>query len=254
MITAFSLPLGMPPIRSFIRLCQRTAAVASTAAVLVGAMAALSCASSSGHERHRHDDHATDTETHHEGDAVDAMASHHQHMGPHMKWTAKRSATPEDIRRAEQIVQALRASLERYRDYRKAVEDGFEPFLPQIPQPRYHFTSKWNGFKAAFRFDPAAPTSLLYRKTQTGYDLIGAMYTAPKRFGEERLDERVPLSVGQWHAHVNICLPPRGSDRHQVDWTRFGFKGSIATEEQCRRADGRFYPQILGWNAPHLSR
>ena len=27
------------------------------------------------------------------------------------------------------------------------------------------------------------------------------MFTAPKRMNEDRLNERVPLSVGQWHAH-----------------------------------------------------
>jgi hypothetical protein len=73
------------------------------------------------------------------------------------------------------------------------------------------------------------------------------MYTAPKRVSEQTLDERVPLSVGRWHAHVNLCFPPRGADRTRVDWTRFGFNGSIATEVECDRAGGRFYPQVFGW-------
>ena len=25
------------------------------------------------------------------------------------------------------------------------------------------------------------------------------------------VDPRVPLSVAQWHAHVNLCFPPEGS-------------------------------------------
>ena len=28
---------------------------------------------------------------------------------------------------------------------------------------------------------------------------------------EDQLSERVPLSVAQWHAHVNLCFPPEGS-------------------------------------------
>jgi hypothetical protein len=194
-----------------------------------------------------HEGDAAEADTHHQGEAANAMAGHHAHLGGHMKWTARRLPTVGDIQRAQQIVQTLRAALQKYRDYRVAIADGFEPFLPHVAQPRYHFTRKWNGFKAAFGFDPAAPTSLLYKKTGDGYELIGAMYTAPKRFGEERLHERVPLSVGQWHAHVNICLPPRGTRRDQADWNRFGLTGAIVTKEQCDRADGRFFPQIFGW-------
>jgi hypothetical protein len=188
--------------------------------------------------------HDQEDMVHHE-DAVESMASVHRHQGPHMKWTALRPPTPQETKRGEEIVQTLRRALAKYQDHRVAVDDGFEPFLPHIAQPRYHFTRKWYGFKAAFRFDPAEPTSLLYKKTPNGYELIGAMYTAPKRMSEEQLNERIPLSVAQWHAHVNICLPPKRA--RQADWTKFGLKGSIAMEEACRQAGGRWYPQIFGW-------
>jgi hypothetical protein len=72
------------------------------------------------------------------------------------------------------------------------------------------------------------------------------MYTAPKHMSEEKLDQRVPLSVARWHAHINICLPPKGQGQ-QADWTKFGFRGSIATAEECGQAGGRFWPQIFGW-------
>jgi hypothetical protein len=71
------------------------------------------------------------------------------------------------------------------------------------------------------------------------------MYTAPARATEEQLNERVPLSIGRWHQHVNICLPPAGAKR--PDLTRFGFKGSIASRKDCDAAGGRFHPQIFGW-------
>jgi hypothetical protein len=32
--------------------------------------------------------------------------------------------------------------------------------MREVEQPHYHFTSKWSRFKAAFRFNPAEPTSL----------------------------------------------------------------------------------------------
>jgi hypothetical protein len=193
-----------------------------------------------------HGDHGMEMEHQHQGDAVESMTSAHQHLGPHFRWTALRPQTPEDLQRAEQIVQSLRGALEKYKDYRVALEDGFQPFHPEFPQPRYHFTNKGNAFLGAFTFNPAEPTSLLYKKTSEGYELIGAMYTAPKRMTEEDLDKRVPLSIAQWHVHVNICQPPQ-SQRTRVDRTRFGLKGSIATEQECEAAGGRFLPQIYGW-------
>jgi hypothetical protein len=179
-------------------------------------------------------------------DASPAMASAHLHMGSHMKMTAKRPPAPDDARRAAEIVTTLRGSLEKYKDYRAALADGYRIFLPDIPQPQYHFTNYWRGFEAAWTFDPARPTSLLYKKTADGYQLLGAMYTAPKRTSEDTLNARVPLSVAQWHAHVNICLPP-ASEKGTADLTKFGFAGSIATADECRRAGGRFQPQIFGW-------
>jgi hypothetical protein len=98
----------------------------------------------------------------------------------------------------------------------------------------------------SFTFDPARPTSLLYKKTKTGYDLIGAMYTMPKRVTEDQLNARVPLSVAQWHLHTKLCMPPKDQRAH-ADWTRFGFQGSITAKEACSEAGGIYYPVIFGW-------
>jgi hypothetical protein len=181
-----------------------------------------------------------------EAGASQSMAGEHLHMGNHMKMTAERPATPEDLKRAAAIVTTLRGTLEKYKDYRVALKDGYRVFLPDIPQPQYHFTNYWRGFEAGFRFDPAQPTSLLYKKTKEGYELLGAMYTAPRGMSEAQLDARVPLGVAKWHAHVNICLPPLDRTR-SADWTRFGFAGSISTAGDCKQAGGRFQPQIFGW-------
>lgn len=187
-----------------------------------------------------------DMDTTGESGATQSMADEHLQMSGHMKMTAERQPTPEDLKRAAAIVTTLRGTLEKYKDYRVALKDGYRVFLPDISQPQYHFTNYWRGFEAAFRFDPAQPTSLLYKKTTGGYELLGAMYTAPRRMSEAQLDARVPLGVARWHAHVNICLPPQ-DQRRSADWTRFGFAGSIATAEECLRAGGRFQPQIFGW-------
>jgi len=164
----------------------------------------------------------------------------------HMHMTAMHPQTPEDTARAKEIVTQLRAGIEKYKDYRVALNDGYKIFLPNLPQPEYHFTNYVNGFLEAFTFDPARPTSLLYRKTSDGYELVGAMYTMPKRATEEQLDARVPLSVGTWHLHTNLCMPQKGEFRN-ADWKKFGLKGSIATQDACDAANGRFQPVIFGW-------
>jgi hypothetical protein len=176
----------------------------------------------------------------------DMTRGHHDAHSVHMTMTAMREQTPEDVRRAKEIVAQLCAGMEKYRDYHVALNDGFKIFLPNVAQPEYHFTSYRNGFLEAFTFDPARPTSLLYRKTSTGYELVGAMYTMPKRATEDQLNARVPLSVAMWHLHTNLCMPPRAEVRN-ADWSKFGLKGSIATQDACDAAGGRFRPSIFGW-------
>ena len=179
--------------------------------------------------------------------AMDAMSHmHHHQMGPHMYMTKLRPSNPPDWAKADAIAAELRESIEKYKDYRQALADGFRIFMPNLPQAEYHFTNYYNGFLESFSFDPARPTSLLYKKTKTGYDLIGAMYTMPKRVSEEQLNERVPLGVAQWHLHTKLCVPPKG-ERGQPDFTRFGLQGSIITKEACTEAGGTFYPVIFGW-------
>ncbi len=174
------------------------------------------------------------------------MSSHHMHMGPHVKLTELRPSTPEDLKRADDIVKTLREALQKYTDYRVAIKDGYLPYLPNLPQREYHFTNYGYGYMEAFRFDPAHPTSLLYKKTPDGYELAGAMYTAPYTVSEEALNARVPLDVARWHLHVNICLPSDGM-APKADWARFGPAGSIATEKECAEAGGKFMPHLFGW-------
>ena len=177
--------------------------------------------------------------------AISDMSSMHA-SSAHMRMTEMRQQTPADVARANQIVAQLRAGIEKYRDYHVALNEGYKIFLLNLPQPEYHFTKYGNGFMEAFRFDPSQPTSLLYRKTADGYELVGAMYTMPKGATEEQLNERVPLSVAMWHQHTNLCMPPSG-ELKTADWSKFGLKGSITTQEACDDAGGKFHPSIFGW-------
>ncbi|HZQ53082.1 MAG TPA: hypothetical protein VFB14_12845 [Bryobacteraceae bacterium] len=170
----------------------------------------------------------------------------HMHMSSHMKMTDLRPATPDDQKRAAAVLAQLRPAIEKYKDYHAALADGFVEFLPNVKQDVYHFTNWRYGFEAAFRFDPSRPTSLLYKKTSDGFQLVGAMYTAPKFFSEDQLNRRVPLSIARWHEHVNLCLPPK-REAAQADWSKFGPAGSITDAQSCEANHGRFYPVLFGW-------
>jgi hypothetical protein len=175
------------------------------------------------------------------------MAGHDMDMNAHMYMTDLRPANPADEKRAEEILAALRPAIEKYRDYKVALAEGYQIFLPNLPQKHYHFTNYRYGFEAQFAFDPAHPTSLLYKKTSNGYELEGAMYTAPKAATEDELNQRVPLSVARWHKHVNLCMPQKGTEWQQVNWKQFGFRGSISSEAACQQAGGVWRAQVFGW-------
>ena len=180
--------------------------------------------------------------------AMHSMEGHHMDMGAHMKMTSLRDLKPGDEAKADQVVEASRRVAAEYPDYRVALAEGFKIFMPNRPQQQYHFTNYRYAFESRRHFNPDHPTSLLYEKNGDGYKLIGVMYTAPKDFTEDQLNERIPLSIAQWHAHVNLCIPPR--DRRQQAWqphAQFGLAGSITTKEACDEAGGRFLPQVFGW-------
>jgi hypothetical protein len=181
-------------------------------------------------------------------DAMHSMEGERMDMGPHMKMTTLRALKPGDEQKADAIVEAARRVAKKYADYKVALADGFEIFMPNVPQKQYHFTNYRYAFENAWQFNPDHPTSLLYEKHGDSYKIIGVMYTAPKRFTEDQLDERIPLSIAQWHAHVNLCIAPSGMRGAAFSPNpRFGMAGSISTAEECDAAGGHFIPQIFGW-------
>jgi hypothetical protein len=193
-----------------------------------------------------HMHHDADTNPDAARSAIDAMSGA-MNMNAHMFMTSLRPENPQDDERAAEIVEVLRKSIDRYKDYRVALADGFQIFLPNVPQEHYHFTNYRYAFEASFAFNLEHPTSLLYKKVNGTYELEGAMLTARRKATEDELNERVPLSVARWHKHVNLCLPPKGTSLQTIDWKEFGPGGSISTKDACDEAGGRWIPQVFGW-------
>jgi len=206
----------------------------------------------SGHDMSNMKDAPSDAERDSGAAMVHTMEGH-MDMGPHMKMTALRSPKPGDAARAQQVVEEARKVAEKYQDYHTALADGFKIFLPEVPQSMYHFTNYQYAREAALAFNPEHPTSLLYEKHGDNYKLVGVMYTAPKRFTEEDLDARIPLSITQWHEHVNFCRPPKDMPLPEKMHglldpdAKFGLKGSIHTQEACDAAGGTFLPVVFNW-------
>lgn len=195
-----------------------------------------------------------------EGDHMVGMADHAMGamtmdsvMRLHMQMTPMRPATHEDTVRALTVVTELRHAIEKYKDVSVAEGDGFKMFLPNVKNQRvFHFTNYRNAFKERFRFNPEEPTSLLYKRDAEGrMVLVGAMYTMPKGASLEQLDARLPLSIAQWHKHVNWCLPKRGDNARWLERRDgrpvFGPESVVATREACDAVGGNFYESPFGW-------
>jgi hypothetical protein len=174
-------------------------------------------------------------------------------MMRHMEMTPTRTPTHADSVRALKVAADLKRAIAKYEDTTAAVADGYKMFAPNVKnQGVYHFTNNTRAFSAIFTFDPAKPTSILYKQTVDGkFHLIGAMYTLPKGAKLSRLDDRVPLSIGRWHKHVNWCVPKLGE---QARWSErkdgkpvFGPESPIATRSACDAVHGNFLASPLGW-------
>ena len=174
-------------------------------------------------------------------------------MTRHMRLTPVRAATHEDTVRAAKLAAELRQAIGKHQDTAAAVADGYHMFAPRIKNQRvYHFTNYGRALMAAFRFDPAKPTSILYKRGDDGrLQLVGAMYTMPGRASLDRLDDRVPLAIARWHQHVNWCLPPKGNPARLAERRDgqpvFGPESPIATKAECDAVGGRFFANLGGW-------
>jgi hypothetical protein len=170
-------------------------------------------------------------------------------MAGHMTITPVWPKQPGDEAKAKEVVAKAKATMERYKDYRNALADGYVIANPKLEQPQYHFNNEANARASDLHFDPGKPTSLLYRHTEyKQYKLEGVMYTARPNATEEELNERIPLSVARWHEHTNFCEAP--ADRvkdYQAAHPKFGMFGSIHTKDACEAEGGIFHPYMFTW-------
>jgi hypothetical protein len=170
-------------------------------------------------------------------------------MTNHMCITPPRPKQPGDEEKTKAVVAQVKSAIEKYKDYKKALADGYVIANPTVVQPQYHFTNDANVRLADTQFDPSKPSSLLYYQTPTQhYKLEGVMFTANPDSTEEDLNQRLPLSMVRWHEHTNFCAAPaeKVKDYHGAH-PKFGMFGSIHTQEACQAEGGTFMPVIFTW-------
>ncbi|WP_433974454.1 hypothetical protein [Tunturiibacter lichenicola] len=170
-------------------------------------------------------------------------------MAGHMYVTPLRPKQPGDEEKAKAVVEQVKTSIERYKDYRKALADGYVIANPKVDQPQSHFNNAANIKEADQHFDPTKPSSLLYRKTPNQrYKLEGVMFTDRPDATEDELNERIPLSIVRWHEHTNFCAAPADKVQEYFGKSpKFGMFGSIRTKEACEAAGGKFFPRMFNW-------
>jgi hypothetical protein len=170
-------------------------------------------------------------------------------MAGHMYITPLRPVQPGDEEKVKDIVAQVKASIERYKDYKNALADGYVIANPKVDQPQSHFENQANTLASEHHFDPTKPSALLYFKTPTQrYKLEGVMFTMPPDASEDELNARIPLSIVRWHIHENFCAAPANRvNEYLGKHPKFGMFGSINTEQACKAEGGTFYPKVFSW-------
>ena len=170
-------------------------------------------------------------------------------MSNHMCITPTRPKQPGDEEKVKAVIAQVKATMEKYKDYKKALADGYEIANPKVDQPQAHFNNLANVRIADTQFDPTKPSSLLYYKTpQQKYKLEGVMFTDSTSATEDELNSRIPLSIARWHEHTNFCGAPADKVKeYHGDTPKFGMFGSIHTKDACLAEGGQFIPIIFSW-------
>jgi hypothetical protein len=179
-------------------------------------------------------------------DEMPAMGAMNEGMHHHMAMTALRPERPGDKARADAIVAGARAAMKRWPDVAAVEAAGFRKFAPGVSLPIEHYTNDAFARASLYgKLDPEHPTSMIFERHGQTLALVGVMYTAGAGLEESDLNAMVPLSIAQWHRHVNLCFPPAGTLIDPAG--QFGFFGTIETQASCEAANGRWSPQVFGW-------
>ncbi len=165
-------------------------------------------------------------------------------MGPHMQATIHAAERPGDRERASAVLAAAHQVVAQYEDVHVAERAGYKEFAPDSPGMERHFVNPQLSREEGKRLELPHPGALLYdRLPNGGLQIHGVMYTALGNVDAAQLDVRLPRSIAVWHRHVDFCVAAHSA----ADDHRFGFDGTIHTEDVCKAARGTWVPLAFGW-------
>jgi len=140
------------------------------------------------------------------------MDAHNLHV--HMTADASRNSRGRRARQRDRHAASLRHR--EIQGLHVASTTGYKIFLPDLPQPEYHFTNYWNGFLEAFTFDPAPRLPSSTKRLQPVTNLLAPCTTMPKRALKDQSRPR-PLSVHVAFAHQPMHAPEGAIPEHELD-------------------------------------
>lgn len=174
---------------------RRRLVIAGVVAAVVMTAGSIALAATADPESHSHAVAETDSTEGH----VDTA-----HEGQHSRIADVASATEEERKQAEDLLEAVISSTAKYRDVEVARADGYrvDPDRPgtglflHSPSPRNQLDG--------ITLDAARPESLIYSELPDGQlVLVGALFKRER--GDESADVGGPIT--QWHYHSN-CIDP----------------------------------------------
>jgi len=136
------------------------------------------------------------------------------------------------------------------------LNDGYKIFLPNLPQPEYHFTNYVNGFLEALkiRYPSRSDFPALQEKLQTGTNWSAPCTpcpSAPRKISLTRARASQRGDVASAHQPVHA----RNEDSCAgADWNKFGLKRfDLASQEACDASNGPLPAGNLRLDGPRLS-
>lgn len=173
---------------------------------------------------------------------------------PRLRMTTLRTPSAADSARGAALLESARRATAQYASIDKARAAGYRvsgQVMQGMAEMRgkgvLHATNIANALLNRSSFDPARPTALLYQPGPDGeFRLLGVMYTMPITATLDQLDAAVPLSLANWHQHINTCRPARQRGK---DASRLDMKQALRhlTRAECEAAGGVFMEEGRQW-------
>jgi len=102
-----------------------------------------------------------------------------------------RPKQPGDKEKVITVVATAKAAIERYKDYRKALDDGYVIANPKLKQPQYHFMNQANTRKLISTSTEQANSIALSPNSDAGIQAGGRDVHSEPDATEDELNERI---------------------------------------------------------------